>query len=84
MLLLVAILRGMLLPNERVRSHREEVIEIIGSKRPELEELAFQNRLEVEGHILKLSGIFEKLAPTWTLRPQGLWPWGRSLVCAPS
>src|SRR5262249_52884091 len=34
-LLLVAILDGVLLPNERVRSHREEIIEILGSKRPE-------------------------------------------------
>src|SRR5881398_33325 len=39
----------MLLPNERVRSHREEIIEILGSKRPEFEELAFENWLEVEG-----------------------------------
>src|SRR5437879_8080701 len=50
MVLLVAILRRMLLPNEGVRGHEEEIIEVLGSKRPELEELAFQNGLEVEGH----------------------------------
>jgi len=39
-----------LLPNEGVGSHGEEIIEVLGSKRPEFEELAFQNWLEVERH----------------------------------
>ena len=48
--MLVAILRRMLLPNERVRSHGEEIIEILFAKRPEFEELPCQNWLEIERH----------------------------------
>jgi len=48
-LLLIAIVRRMLLPNEGVRRHGEEIIEILGSKRPEVEELAFQTGWKSKG-----------------------------------
>jgi hypothetical protein len=50
LLLLIAVRGGMLLPNEGVRGDREEIAEILGLERPEGDELALQNRLEVEGH----------------------------------
>lgn len=47
---LIPVARRMLLPDEGVRGHGEEGIEILGSKRPQLEEVASENRLKVEGH----------------------------------
>src|SRR5262249_54884783 len=49
-LFLTAILGRMLLPDERVPSHGKESIEILSSKRPECEEFACQNGLEIECH----------------------------------
>jgi hypothetical protein len=46
----VAVAFGVLLPDGRVRRDRIEGIEIIQTKRPELEEIAFEDRLNVEGH----------------------------------
>ncbi len=40
----------MLFPNERIGSESVEVVKIFGPKRPKLEELAFQNGLEIKGH----------------------------------
>jgi hypothetical protein len=47
-------LGGMLLPDEGIRGHREEGIDIVGAQRPELEERAFQRGLEFEGHSMSL------------------------------
>jgi hypothetical protein len=40
----------MLLPYERIRGNGEEAIKIIGSQRPELQEVALQDRLQIEVH----------------------------------
>jgi hypothetical protein len=44
----VAIPDRMLLPHERVGSHLIEIIEVLGAKRPEFDEFAFQNWLMIE------------------------------------
>src|SRR5260370_29242375 len=49
-LFLVTVLDRMLFPNERIRSYGVEVMKILRPKRPELEELALQNGLEIKGH----------------------------------
>src|SRR3989475_13272766 len=49
MCLLVAILRRMLLPNEWVRGHEDEIIVVLGSKRPYHDELRVQNELHGDG-----------------------------------
>ena len=49
---LVAVGIGVLFPDEGVGADREEGVEIGGSERPEVEELAGEGGLEVEGHFL--------------------------------
>jgi hypothetical protein len=39
-----------LLPDQRIGSHRKEVIKVIVPKRPQLDQLAAQNRLAIEWH----------------------------------
>lgn len=46
----VTIFDWMLFPNERICGYGVKVMKILCSKRPEFEELAFQNGLEVKGH----------------------------------
>jgi hypothetical protein len=50
-LFLVTIVAGMLFPDERIRSYGVEVMKILCSKRPQLEEFAFQDGLEIKGHL---------------------------------
>jgi len=49
-LLLVTVFRRMLFPNERIGSYCVKVGKILRSKRPELEEFACQDGLEVKGY----------------------------------
>jgi hypothetical protein len=49
-LFLVTVFDRMLLPDERIGSYRVKALKILYPKRPELQELAFQNRLEIKGH----------------------------------
>jgi len=49
-LFLVAVFDRMLLPNEGIRSDGVKFLEILRSKRPEFEQPAFQNGLEVKSH----------------------------------
>jgi len=46
----MAILDGMLFPNERIGRDGIEVIKVIGANRPEFDKLALQHRLIVKGH----------------------------------
>ncbi len=48
--LFMTICDRVLLPNERVGSDGVEVIIVFGAKRPEFDEVAFENWLIVEGH----------------------------------
>src|SRR5262245_10365833 len=56
----VPIALGMLFPDERIRRHRKEGIEILGAKRAELEELSLEGRLEVEWHGLERRSLTEE------------------------
>jgi len=51
----VTIWDWMLYPNQRVCGYRVKVMKILCSQRPEFEEPAFQNRLEVNGHSMLFS-----------------------------
>jgi hypothetical protein len=49
----VAILGRVLLPNQRIASHRVEFLKILQPNRPEFKQVAFQNRLEIERHLAR-------------------------------
>ena len=53
---LVAVLRGMLLPDERVGRDGVERGEVVGAQRPELDERSPQHRLKLEGHVARCRG----------------------------
>src|SRR5204862_3073874 len=50
-ILLIAVSRGMLFPDRRIRRHRVQIVKIFRSERPELEERACQRRLKFESHL---------------------------------
>ena len=50
----VAVVIGMLLPDERVSSDREKLVEIGGSKRPQFKELTCQHWLQIEVHDIQI------------------------------
>ncbi len=52
---LVAIIAGMLLPEERIRGHGIEVRIVFCSEWPKLEQVALQTRLEIKGHTYRTS-----------------------------
>src|SRR5271166_5169433 len=56
----------MLFPNERIGSNRVKLRKILLPKRPKLEKLAFQNRLEIKGHsaALRIRPAPRESAPT--------------------
>jgi hypothetical protein len=45
---MIAVIAGMLFPNERIGRHGEKVVEIVLAKRPEMKEIALQTGLEVK------------------------------------
>jgi len=49
-LLPVAVFDGMLFPDEGIGGNRVEGMKVLRPKRPELEKLAFQYGLQIEGH----------------------------------
>jgi len=49
-LFFVTVLNRMLLPDEGISSYGQKVVKDPGSKRPEFEELTFQDWLEIKGH----------------------------------
>jgi hypothetical protein len=49
-LFLITLFDRMLLPDERIRGYGEEAIKILGSQRPELQEVALQDGLQIEVH----------------------------------
>jgi hypothetical protein len=49
---LVTIVLGMLLPNERIRCNRKQLVPIVGDKRPKLDELASQMWLKIKRHCI--------------------------------
>src|SRR5207248_5695759 len=48
--LLIAVVAGVLLPDERVCSYSVQGMKIVHSKRPQLDKLAFQGRLQFKRH----------------------------------
>jgi hypothetical protein len=45
---LVTVLDRVLFPDERIRSHGVKIVKILRAKGPQLDEMAFQSRLEVK------------------------------------
>ena len=69
-LFFVTVLDRMLLPDERICSHGVKVMKILCLKRPEFEEPAFQNGLEVKGHLTCIDrSLFDET--------KGISPWAR-------